>query len=304
MDFKIKKNDIESLLDFEVNPKVAQMIDEFQLEYTELEKLERDEVILNILKTLDKDLTFSGEHRLNEWEKGWNQNLDAFMKTESYESLIPFYHSKYNILRWKGDFIKSKTESLDYKLHICLVDSILNEYLKDCQSVFEFGCGPGYHLLRLSMYRDFILHGLDWTKKSQEIINYINTKFGKDIIPHNFDFFKPDYTIEVPENSGFFTVAALEQVGENFEEFIDFIIQKNPIVCINMEPIDELLNTENLVDNLSIKYFRKRKYLKGFLPHLEKLEKEGKIEILKKQRISYGSYFVEGHSLIVWRPKK
>jgi len=38
------------------------------------------------------------------------------------------------------------------------------------------------------------------------------------------------------------------------------------------------------------------------LPHLEKLEKDGKIKIIKKQRIYSGSYFIEGHSLIVWKP--
>jgi hypothetical protein len=69
-----------------------------------------------------------------------------------------------------------------------------------------------------------------------------------------------------------------------------------------MEPIDELLDKDILVDNLSIKYFRKRNYLNGFLPYLESLEEKNKIKILKKQRIFSGSYFIEGHSLIVWKP--
>ena len=66
----------------------------------------------------------------------------------------------------------------------------------------------------------------------------------------------------------------------------------------------ELLDSEKLVDYLSVKYFRKRNYLNKYLPYLEKLENEGKIEILTKNRINYGSLYVEGHSLIVWRPKK
>ena len=36
---------------------------------------------------------------------------------------------------------------------------------------------------------------------------------------------------------------------------------------------------------------------------IAKLEQENKIEIINKQRIFSGSYFIEGHSLIVWRPK-
>jgi len=100
------------------------------------------------------------------------------------------------------------------------------------------------------------------------------------------------------------TIAALEQVGDNFQEFISFLLDKKPEMCIHLEPIDELLNTNTLIDNLSIKYFRKRNYLNKFLPFLENLEKNGIIEILKKQIIYSGSYFIEGHSLIVWRVKK
>ena len=82
---------------------------------------------------------------------------------------------------------------------------------------------------------------------------------------------------------------------------ISFLLSKRPEICIHMEPIDELLDDDKLIDSLSIKYFRKRKYLNKFLPYLEELEEKGIIEIIKKQRIFSGSYFTEGHSLIVWR---
>ena len=85
---------------------------------------------------------------------------------------------------------------------------------------------------------------------------------------------------------------------------VDFLLIKKPELCIHLEPIDELLDNDKLMDSLSIKYFRKRNYLSKFLPYLESLEKDGKIEIIKKQRTYSGSYFIEGHSLIVWRVKK
>ena len=68
--------------------------------------------------------------------------------------------------------------------------------------------------------------------------------------------------------------------------------------------MSELLDDNNLIDSLSVKYFDKRKYLNGFLSHLNNLEKEGKIEIIKQQRIFSGSYFIEGHSLVVWKINK
>ena len=74
-------------------------------------------------------------------------------------------------------------------------------------------------------------------------------------------------------------------------------MDKSPDICVHLEPIDELLDETKLIDKLSIDYFRKRNYLNGFLPYLEELEKENKIEIITKQRIYSGSYFIEGHSL-------
>jgi hypothetical protein len=159
-------------------------------------------------------------------------------------------------------------------------------------------------LLRLSKQLPNIkFHGLDWAKSSQELILAINNKLNTSISGFNFDFFNPNKNIDIPKNSGIYTIAALEQVGENFKAFIHFLLEKDPSICIHLEPIDELLDEANLVDNLSTKYFRKRNYLNGFLPYLEKLEKDGIIEIIKKQRIFTGSYFIEGHSLIVWRKK-
>ena len=130
----------------------------------------------------------------------------------------------------------------------------------------------------------------------------INHILNMDIKGINLDFFNPDYNIEIPKNSAIYTVASLEQIGDEFGKIVDFMIEKKPSICIHMEPIDELLDKDILVDNLSIKYFRKRNYLNGFLPYLESLEEKNKIKILKKQRIFSGSYFIEGHSLIVWKP--
>jgi hypothetical protein len=66
--------------------------------------------------------------------------------------------------------------------------------------------------------------------------------------------------------------------------------------------MSETLNKDSLVDLLSIKYFEKRNYLSGFLEYLSALEKQKRIEIIDIRRTYAGSYFIEGHSLVVWRP--
>lgn len=302
---KISPERVESILGIDLSDEIKNRINDFNMTYTELSKEERDEYILKVMNVLNSDITVSGKHRIEEWEKGWGENFNKFKESGNIEDLIPRYHSKYDIVRWDGDVVKPTNPNFDYKIHICLIDTILHHYSKDMNNVYEFGCGPGYHLIRLFNHNNELnITGCDWAKSSQSIINTINETLSYDIKSHNFDFFNPDFNLNFGEKSLIYTVAALEQVGENFTKFIDFLMDKKPDLCIHFEPIDELLDENKLIDNLSIKYFRKRNYLKGFLPYLENLEKEGKIEIIKKQRIYSGSFFIEGHSLIIWRIKK
>ena len=65
----------------------------------------------------------------------------------------------------------------------------------------------------------------------------------------------------------------------------------------------EYLDSNNLIDYLSIKYFDKRNYLNGLRNHLFSLQNEGKIEIIQDQRSYIGSMFVDGYSIIAWRVK-
>jgi len=301
----ITVEDIESITGFKISDGCKDLVFNFNLEYEYLTKEERDNVILDIINNLNIELETAGKHKLVKWEKGWFENLELLKQNPEASTLIPKYFGKHNIARWKGDFIKCKTPYFDYKLHAILVDAILNEYVgTKYDNLFEFGCGPAYHLLRFNKFNPNInLVGLDWATSSQEIIDEIQKLNICDKIKgYNFDYFNPNYEIEIPKNTAIFTCASLEQVGENYKDFIDFILEKKPDLCINFEPMSETLEENNLVDKLSILYFEKRKYLKNYLTYLKQLEKENKIEIIKTQRLYGGSYFIEGYPVVIWRP--
>jgi hypothetical protein len=104
------------------------------------------------------------------------------------------------------------------------------------------------------------------------------------------------------KNSVAMTIASLEQTGQNFRPFIQYLLDKKPSLVIHIEPIAELLDAGHPLDKLSIEYFRKRNYLDGLLSFLEKLESDSKIQILKKSRSWIGSFFIEGYSVVVWKP--
>jgi hypothetical protein len=303
---KITVKDIEDVVGFEISDHCKTLINEFDLTYRELTKQERDSIILNIIDVLNDDIEYVGKHRLEKWEKGWYENLELLKKERNVNSLIPKYFNKYDVARWKGDFIKCETEYFDYKLHIILVDAILHKYINNSYSnLYEFGCGPAYHLLRFGNFNpDINLIGLDWAKASQNIIGEINNLgINNKITGHNFDYFNPNYDINIDKNSAIFTCASLEQIGNNYKEFVDYLLAKEPELCIHFEPEADILNKNSLVDKLSIMYFNKRKYLNGFLSYLNQLQDEGKIEIITK-RLYGGSYFIEGYPAIIWKIKK
>lgn len=295
---------IERILGFELLPHIRNRLVTCNLDYYDLTETEYNDYLIDVISVLTRDITQSGEHRITEWENGWGENLKNFLNSKDTFDLIPKYHSKRKYVRWMKQIISPVNKKFDYNIHTIFVDSIMSHYLKDCSAIFEFGCGPGYHLLRLNDAMPGKNYwGSDWTQASQQIIKQINSNTGTNINAVNFNFFSPNREFVFPENCGIYTVAALEQVGDKFKDFVDYILEKRPAICVHLEPIDELLNKDELLDFLSIKYFRKRNYLNGFLPYLEQLEKLGKIEIIKKQRIFTGSYFIEGHSLVVWKVK-
>jgi hypothetical protein len=304
---KITIESIEEVVGFPISDSCKALINEFDLTYRELTQQERDEVILNTINVLNDDIEYAGKHKLEKWEKGWYENLELLKQEKTTSSLIPKYFGKYDIARWKGDWVKCETEYFDYKLHAILVDAILHQYVgTKYDNLFEFGCGPAYHLLRFSNFnKDINLVGLDWTVASQNIIKEIKERgINNKITGYNFNYFEPDYNVDIPNNSAIFTCASLEQIGKNYKEFVDYLIEKQPDLCIHFEPSSELLDENVLVDKLSILYFNKRKYLKGYLTYLKQLEQENKIEIIHAQRLYGGSYFIEGYPVIVWKVKK
>ena len=71
---------------------------------------------------------------------------------------------------------------------------------------------------------------------------------------------------------------------------------------VNVEPLAETLNEKDLLQNLSIKYFKKRNYLNDYVTHLKSLEKQKKVEIVDSFRTGFGSKYIEGYSIVIWKP--
>jgi len=296
--------DFEGVLGEKLSAKVGELIRSAEFRYREVTEAERDGYLLEIMKRLfDDTLMKAGPHRLQQWESGWGENLDALKKKEG-NALAPRYFGKFDALRWRQRFIKPLAKNFEGQTLRVIQAWLSEKYFSKSATIYEFGCGTGHHLLDVHRTNGrAALHGLDWATSSQKIISQIAEKDPSiNITGHRFDFFNPDYSIKLAPGNAVYTVAALEQIGSGFRPFVEYLLENKPDICVHTEPIGELLDQNNLLDYLSVKYFEKRNYLSGFLDHLRALESAGKIKIHEARRTYTGSLFIEGYSVVAWSP--
>ena len=277
----------------------------FDLRYSDLTPEENDYFQFYARKQLALPITKAGSARIGQWEDGWLENLKLLLRKKNADALIPLYYGKHELVRWRQKFIKPLNRNFEYFMQCIIQEWLFEKYFKDLDSIYEFGCGTGSNLFRArNVNKKAKLYGLDWAESSQEILAKV-AEFGllDNVFGHRFDLFNPDYSIRLDKNSGVFTSGALEQTGENFKEFIYYLLFMKPKVCINLEILTELLDKENPMDKICIDYAEKRNYLNGYVAYLKQLERNGKIVIHKIQRAYLGTLFIESPSVVVWSPK-
>jgi hypothetical protein len=80
------------------------------------------------------------------------------------------------------------------------------------------------------------------------------------------------------------------------------MLAARPSVVVQYEPVLEFYDPDNLYDALALRYCRQRNYLEGYYPALQRLQDEGRIEILAARRPELGGTLHEA-SVLVWRPR-
>ena len=284
---------------------VIQLISTCDFSYQTLSKEESDNVVLEVIKKIDSNsMPISGEERKEQWEKGWSENLHNFVRCKfDLAELTPKYYRPNNIMRLNRQYIKVKSATFEFDFFRVFRHWLCYTYFNNTNSIFEFGCGSGCNLpILVDLFPNKKIYGLDWVHSSIDIVNKMKSEYQWDITGYLFDLFDPDYSLEIDANAAFLTFGALEQLGSNHRAFIDFILDKKPVLCVNVEPLYELYNSQYLLDRLAMQYHKKRGYLSNFLSYLQLLEKQRKVKIIDVQRMYFGGMFQDCWSRIVWYP--
>ena len=256
----------------------------------EITGAERDVLILDILKRLEESKPHADAGK---WELGWRAALDKFRANPCEESLVPDFIRDLPV-RHRGGFYRGLSE-LDY---VRKMQEWLSQQFIDCATVYEFGCGTGFNLVALSHLLPADFCGFDRSKCAVQVVREASAKLDLPIGADCFDMLKPSPYL-IPPNTGVFTFGAMEQLGD-FKPFLNYLIEAKPKVVCHIEPISELLDPNNLVDWLSLKFHEKRGYTVGMVPYLNT---HPGVEVVSVERSYFGSLMLESYARVVWRPR-
>tara|TARA_R100000664_G_scaffold8581_1_gene14107 strand:- start:9793 stop:10701 length:909 start_codon:yes stop_codon:yes gene_type:complete len=268
----------------------------FPIQYNELNSEQYNEYYELCLEMLNKKLEV-------DWQDDWFsvlQNLRT--NNDNVKSIIrPKWFRKNAFVNIQNCLSLTETPYLDWEYQLITRQMLFYTHLKDIDNICEFGSGSGtnfYLINQILQDKNFILSDISVT--SLKIIQELKRKLNRNNLTYSNIDIEQDIDLELPDNTAVITTSVLEQIGDNYNNFINFILKEKPQIVINVEPIVELLDSKNGFDNVMNLYCEKRKYLTGYLTELEKLEKQKKIKIIMKKRTMVSGTFIE-NSVLIWK---
>lgn len=292
----------------------SNLIKHIDFRYDIIDDDERGKLILSILKRIEEDTQIIGEPKRNiTWNNGWQENLNEFIDSNhDINKLIPKFIRSGQPIRYNREYIRTSNPNFELDYYKVLRQWLFKKYLHQYNNIYEFGCGTGFNLVELAQLfpdnknnnknNNKKLYGLDFVPSSVKLINKIAEYHKYNMSGHLFDMISPNYEFHLEKNSAIFTIGAIEQLAGKFESFIEYILKQPVSLIMHVEPAIELYDQGDLIDYLAIKFQSKRGYTKGLLPYLTKLEDDGIIDILKVKRTYFGSLYMEGYNIIIWKP--
>jgi len=283
---------------------ISEEVGKYDFRYTRLAEAEHLAIVSDIDDKI-KNFTQVGSHRQNIWESCWHDVKKNYVEEGSeLTALDPKFMGAHQVIRLHGEFVRPLHQNFETHWFRVYRQWLFRTYLEPFQKVMEFGCGSGFNLAfgaKLYPSKDYV--GLDWSQSSVDLINSIAADHGYSLSGRKFNFFDPDPSVEMDSNTIVMTFSALEQTGERFDTFAEWLLEKKPGLVLSMEPISEFYDMDDPFDKLAFRYHKHRQYLTGYYSWLKKKEEEGKIDILKAHRPAFGNIYQESYSFVVWRPK-
>ena len=206
-------------------------------------------------------------------------------------------------VRLLGEYVEPVSSQFELNLRRVFAQWLFEKYFIEASAVYEFGCGSGMNLAMLAqMYPKKQIVGLDWATASRDIVEVMRARCGWHVRGEVFDMFKPTMDGDFGAQSALLAFHALEQLGRNFDSFLQFVLERKFACFVHVDGIEELYDPHSPIDALALQFHRKRNYLSGYLSHLQKLVSVGSVQLVRVHRVHVGNLYHDAYSYIVWRP--
>jgi transketolase len=291
----------------EIPEECKELICKYNFTYTLLEGEAKEPVVMEVLNKIDSDQqVIAAPKRESVWNKGWSENLKEFISQGgNIDTLVPKFLRPSKVFRLFGGYVSVSDPEFERNFIKVLRSWLFRTYFSPYDTIYEFGSGTGHNLVELAhLFPEKELIGLDFAPSSCELISRLGTDLNCQISSRLFNMIEPDKSYKLERDSLVFTFGAIEQLGASFNKFLEYVIDNHAALCVHIEPIIELYDEATLFDSLAIRFHKKRGYAVKFLPRLQEMENEDRIQLLKVKRSEFGSLMMEGYSLIIWKPLK
>jgi hypothetical protein len=287
-----------------LDSRTVELLRRAALKITRIDAAGQQALEAETMQRIERGFTQVGEHRVGIWRDAWQEQLERFEASGfDLAALNPKFVDGSAIIRWQGEYAHSVTDQFELQFMEILRDMLFRKYFSDVDGFFEFGSGSAFNVAAYArLFPDVPAVALDWAPGAVRIAELLRERLGMKVQGERFDFFNPARPSPLGAKSGVFTMCALEQVGDRFGPFLDYLIRERPRRVVHVEPTVELYDKTSSHDRLAIEYHTQRKYLHGLLPALEGFAAAGRIKLLYSRRMRFGSRFHECFSVHVWEP--
>lgn len=294
---KLSLDDFSSMFGGPLDDKTTHELAQYDWQYEVVDHATSDRIILDLLKRIEhRQFSIVGENN-ERWQKGWGENLEEFRQTGDVKALDPKYLRPAKYLRLNQRFIEPHDPMFERNWYYIFRAWFARRFLSKFDAIYEFGCGSGYNVAWLAQeFPHKTIAGLDWAEASCDIVERLSRKFSNVIKGDGvFNFFEPRSMQFVP-NSAVLTIGALEQTGDRWRPFLDFLRRAKPAACFHIEPIYEWYDPDNLNDYVLRKIHETRGFWRGYVDEIA--------PITRRHRTGLGSMLLEGYSQMQWAPAR
>jgi SAM-dependent methyltransferase len=273
---------------------------------------ERYQVLSKEVLTQTFNLAF---HRLNrnraqvmrEYEDGrWKQALQskAWLQAASLEEFLTTSDVRDRVAKIEGRLVRIRTCDY-YEFRTRMIQETIAKFAGDVTEIVEVGCGSGQNLLALAQMGKWSrLVGLDLSENGVAAARDAAAHFGLRNVEFGvLDLIRSDDPgFAALEGRTVFSYYCLEQLKYHTPLVIENLLRAGVRRVIHIEPTTELLRPWSVMDWINGAYVTRNDYQNNIIRTVRRFEKQGKVRILRTERLGYAPTPRNDPILLCWEP--